>query len=145
MYSETPDIIPFSSPYKMEVLSPSELHTLQNGTLNILSAVGVSFPSEKALGIFADHGADVNWNTKIVKNGCSQMPQRMKTEVFNISFFTQGRHDFFSVTIWPCYHLALFPTPVSMMEHVLDIRVSSLISILKDVMEFVHHRDISSH
>jgi trimethylamine:corrinoid methyltransferase-like protein len=60
MYSETPDIIPFSSPHKMKVLSPSELQTLQNGTLYLLSEVGVYFPSVKALRIFADHGANVN-------------------------------------------------------------------------------------
>ena len=49
MLSETPVIIPFSSPHKMEVLSPSELQTIQNGTLHLLSEVGVYFPSEMAL------------------------------------------------------------------------------------------------
>lgn len=66
-YSETPDIISISSHHKIEVLNPTEIKSLKNGTLQLLSEVGVYFPSQKALKIFADHGADVDWNTKIVR------------------------------------------------------------------------------
>jgi trimethylamine--corrinoid protein Co-methyltransferase len=97
MYSETPDIIPFSSPHKMEVLSPSQLQTLQNGTLHLLSEVGIYFPSEIALKIFADHGANVNWDTKIVcippdlvKKALSTAPR---------SFVLGGREKRFDLTL----------------------------------------------
>ena len=58
-YSETPDIISISSHQKIEVLNPAEIESLKNGTLQLLAEVGVYFPSQKALTIFAEHGADV--------------------------------------------------------------------------------------
>jgi trimethylamine--corrinoid protein Co-methyltransferase len=67
MYSHTPDIIPFASPFKGELLSEHQLETLKAGTLHLLEAVGVHFPSQKALEIFADHGARVDWNSQIVQ------------------------------------------------------------------------------
>ncbi|HDD62400.1 MAG TPA: hypothetical protein ENF22_07750, partial [Chloroflexi bacterium] len=66
-YSPTPDIISFSSHNKIEILSPKEIKTLKKGTYQLLAEVGVYYPSEKALKIFADHGADVNWDSSIVR------------------------------------------------------------------------------
>ena len=51
MYTETPDIIPFTSPIKGEVLTQSELKDLKGKTLHILNEIGVHFPSPKALDI----------------------------------------------------------------------------------------------
>ena len=42
MYSETPDIIPFTSPIKGEVLTHAELKTLKGKTLHILGEIGGS-------------------------------------------------------------------------------------------------------
>ena len=67
MYSETPDIIPFTSPFKVELLIQAQLETLQRGTLRLLDEVGVHFPSQRALEIFADHGARVDRETQIVR------------------------------------------------------------------------------
>ncbi|MEE8390001.1 MAG: trimethylamine methyltransferase family protein, partial [Anaerolineae bacterium] len=67
MYSETPDIIPFPTSFKSELLSQAELETLKGGTLRLLDEVGVHFPSRKALEIFADHGAQVDWETEVVR------------------------------------------------------------------------------
>jgi len=67
MYSKTPDIISFTSANKMDVLSASELDKIKDGTYQILSEVGVYFPSKKALTIFSDHGANVDWETKVVR------------------------------------------------------------------------------
>ncbi len=39
MFSETPDIISISSHHKIEVLSASELESVKNGTLQLLSEV----------------------------------------------------------------------------------------------------------
>ena len=66
-YSKTPDIISISSHNKIEILSPSEIDKLRKGTYQLLAEVGVSYPSEKALSIFADHGAEVDWDTHIVR------------------------------------------------------------------------------
>ena len=67
MYSETLDIIPFTSPFKSELLTQAELETLKGGTLHLLDEVGVHFPSRRALEIFADHGARVDMETEIVR------------------------------------------------------------------------------
>ncbi len=40
---------------------------MQEATLQILETVGVKFPSEKALAILADHGAQVDQDSQIVK------------------------------------------------------------------------------
>jgi trimethylamine--corrinoid protein Co-methyltransferase len=97
MFSETPDIIPFTSPHKMAVLSPTELRTLQNGTLHLLNEVGVYFPSEKALRIFADHGANVNWDSKIVRISSGLVEKAMSTAPR--SFVLGGREERFDLTL----------------------------------------------
>ena len=66
-YSKTPDIISISSHNKIEILSPSEIDNLRQGTYQLLMDVGVAYPSKKALTIFADHGAEVDWDTNIVR------------------------------------------------------------------------------
>jgi trimethylamine--corrinoid protein Co-methyltransferase len=97
MHSKTPDIIPFSTSHKMAVLSPAELGTIQRGTLQLLSEVGTYFPSEKALAIFADHGAAVDWDTNIV---CLQ-PDLVKKalETAPRSFVLGGREERFDLTL----------------------------------------------
>ncbi len=67
MYSTTPDIIPFPVTPKQEFLTPAQLATLKGGTLQLLDEVGVHFPSRRALAIFADHGAKVDYETQIVR------------------------------------------------------------------------------
>jgi trimethylamine--corrinoid protein Co-methyltransferase len=67
VHSETPDIIPFSASHKRDLLTPAQLDTLKAGTLHLLSEVGVRFPSRRALEIFADHGARVEWDEELVR------------------------------------------------------------------------------
>ncbi|MFC2029965.1 trimethylamine methyltransferase family protein [Chloroflexota bacterium] len=67
MCSETPDIKPFTSPFNVELLTQAQLDTPQDGTLRLLDEVGVHFPSQRALEIFADHGARVDMDTKIAR------------------------------------------------------------------------------
>jgi trimethylamine--corrinoid protein Co-methyltransferase len=67
MFSETPDIIPFSSPIHSDLLTPEQIAALQGGTLHLLEEVGVHFPSRRALEIFSDHGAHVDTATDIVR------------------------------------------------------------------------------
>lgn len=67
MSTTHPSIEPIVSRYKLQFLTDSQLDDLQNATLDILENIGVRFPSETALEIFADHGAQVDWDSKIVK------------------------------------------------------------------------------
>jgi trimethylamine--corrinoid protein Co-methyltransferase len=97
MFSETPDIIAFSSKNKMEVLSSLELETIKNGTYHILSTVGVYFPSDKALAIFADHSANVDWEKKIVRIPPDLVKKAMSTAPR--SFVLGGREERFDLTL----------------------------------------------
>lgn len=67
MSTETPPIEPIVTPYKLRFLSETQLKDLQSATLDVLERVGVHFPSQKALAIFAEHGALVNHETQIVR------------------------------------------------------------------------------
>ena len=96
-YSETPDIFSISSHQKINVLSPSELETLKNGTLQLLSEVGVSFPTKKALTIFAEHGADVDWENEIVRIPPDLVKKAMATAPR--SFVLGGREKRFDLTL----------------------------------------------
>ncbi len=97
MFSETPDIISISSHHRIEVLSADELAALQNGTLQILSEVGVYFPSEKALAIFSDHGAQVDWETRIVRIPPDLVRKAMSTAPR--SFVLGGREERFDLLL----------------------------------------------
>jgi trimethylamine--corrinoid protein Co-methyltransferase len=48
-------------------LSDGQLEQLQAATLEILGEVGVHCPSERALSVYADHGAQVDWESHIAK------------------------------------------------------------------------------
>jgi trimethylamine--corrinoid protein Co-methyltransferase len=62
-----PHIMPMHPRLRLEVLSAAELAALKSATLHLLEHVGVKFPSEHALRVFADHGAQVNADSQIVK------------------------------------------------------------------------------
>lgn len=51
----------------LEVLTDDQLREIKSTTLQILECVGIRFPSERALNIFAEHGADVDFNSQIVR------------------------------------------------------------------------------
>ena len=61
------DIKPIRPKFQLELLSAEELKIIQSATLQILDTVGVRFPSERALNIFADHGAQVDRQDQIVR------------------------------------------------------------------------------
>jgi trimethylamine--corrinoid protein Co-methyltransferase len=64
---EQPAIEPIRTNYKVQFLSNEQLDQMQEATLQIMEDVGVKFPSEKALALFADHGAQVDRETQVVK------------------------------------------------------------------------------
>ena len=97
MVSETPDIIPFTSPIKKEILTKTELETLKEKTLYILDNVGVHFPSPKALEIFSDHGARVDMEDEIVRIPPDLVKMAMSTAPR--SFVLGGREERFDLLL----------------------------------------------
>jgi len=67
MPGEHTPIEPIRTPYKLNFLDDKQLDILQESTLTILENTGVQFPSETALSIFAEHGAQVDFETQIIK------------------------------------------------------------------------------
>ena len=96
-YSKTPDILSISSHHKIEIVSPAEIDSLRKGTYQLLANVGVYFPSEKALSIFEDHGADVDWDSKIVRIPPDLVDKAMSTAPRNI--ILAGREPRFDLTL----------------------------------------------
>ena len=61
------EAIQISPEMQIKVLSDDELEQLHHATQTVLQDTGVRFPSPKALKIFAAAGANVDFNTQIVK------------------------------------------------------------------------------
>ena len=68
-------IQPIKSKLKISILDDGDVKKINQTALNILEEVGVFFPSEKALKIFADARARVDFDKKLVK-----IPGHMVTE-----------------------------------------------------------------
>jgi trimethylamine:corrinoid methyltransferase-like protein len=58
---------PIKPKLHINVLSADQVADIRAGTLHILETVGVHFPSERALRVFAEHGAQVNAESQIVR------------------------------------------------------------------------------
>ncbi|MGB7115519.1 MAG: trimethylamine methyltransferase family protein [Anaerolineales bacterium] len=116
MYTETPDIIPFTSPIKGEVLNYAELEKLKEKTLYILSEIGVHFPTSKALDIFASHDAQVDYESQIVRIPPELVKKAMSTAP--LSFVLAGRDERFDLTLdGNCSYLSTDGTGI----HVIDL------------------------
>jgi trimethylamine--corrinoid protein Co-methyltransferase len=61
------NIKPIRSRVQLELLDPQQLKEIKSATLHILEHVGVQFPSERALQVFAEHGAQVDRESQIVR------------------------------------------------------------------------------
>jgi trimethylamine--corrinoid protein Co-methyltransferase len=127
MYSETPDIVPFPTSFKSELLTQAELETLKGGTLRLLDEVGVHFPSRKALEIFADHGAKVDMDTEIVRIPPDLVEKAMSTAPR--SFVLGGREERFDLLLdGNSSYLATDGTGV----HVIDLETREMRSSCKE-------------
>jgi trimethylamine--corrinoid protein Co-methyltransferase len=60
-------IQPTRSKFKISILDDKEIDQINQNTRTVLEEVGVTFPSEKALKLFADVGASVDFASQIVK------------------------------------------------------------------------------
>ncbi len=83
MFSETPLLQPIKPREHFHVVDEGQIQTLANGTLEILAETGVHCPSEKCLKIYADHGADVDFENQIV---------RLKPDLVTASLSTAPRY-----------------------------------------------------
>ena len=83
MFSETPLLQPIKPHQHFHVVDKEQIQTLANGTLEILAETGVHCPSEKCLKIYAEHGADVDFETQIV---------RLKPDLVTASLSTAPRY-----------------------------------------------------
>jgi trimethylamine--corrinoid protein Co-methyltransferase len=60
-------IKPIKSKLKISILDDQEISQINQNTRTVLEEIGVVFPSEKALKLFADVGANVDFENQIVK------------------------------------------------------------------------------
>ncbi len=60
-------IQPVKSKLRISILDDEDIEQINQTTLSILEEVGIMMPSEKALNIFADAGANVDFDKKLVK------------------------------------------------------------------------------
>ncbi len=97
MYSQTPDLINFSTSLKHELLTQKQVDTLKGGTLHLLEEVGVHFPSQKAQEIFREHGAHVDTETDIVRIPSDLVEKAMSTAPR--SFILGGREERFDLQL----------------------------------------------
>jgi len=67
MPSETPLLQPIRPKEHFHILDETQIKSLANGTLEILAESGVHCPSEECLRIYADHGADVDFENQVVR------------------------------------------------------------------------------
>jgi trimethylamine--corrinoid protein Co-methyltransferase len=86
-YSKTPQIQPIVPSFRLHILSDQQLEQLQSATLEILEEVGVHCPSEMALEIYAENGAEVDFESQIVK-----LPPEVTLEAMSHAprFYTMG-------------------------------------------------------
>ena len=67
MFSPTPPIQPIRPARPYHLIDEAQVNQLAAGTLEILNETGIHCPSEKCLRIYADHGARVDFDSKIVR------------------------------------------------------------------------------
>ena len=79
MTSEYPPLEPIRSVYHLHFLTAEQLDQLQQATLVILERTGVRFPSPKALNVLAEHGAEVDPKSQVVRFPPELVLQAMKS------------------------------------------------------------------
>ena len=61
------NIEPIEAKLHLEVLTADQLVEIKSTTLQVLESIGVRFPSERALKVFSEHGANVDVDSQIVR------------------------------------------------------------------------------
>ena len=97
MHSNTPEIVPFTSPFRKPLLTQQQIEKLKMGTLRLLEEVGINFPSQKALEIFADHGAEIDMQKQRVRIPPDLVMKAMSSAPR--SFLLAGRQERFDLIL----------------------------------------------
>jgi trimethylamine--corrinoid protein Co-methyltransferase len=97
MSVERPPLEPLRPAFRLRFLSDEQLDQLQAATLDILERVGVKFPSEIALRILDEHGAEVDRATQVVRMSPELVMRALSTVP---RYFTMAARD-------PAYDLHL--------------------------------------
>lgn len=63
---------------RLAVLSSEEVELIHRATLDVIETVGVRFPSARALRIWQEHGADVDWQSSVVKAPARLIEQALR-------------------------------------------------------------------
>lgn len=77
-YTETPPLEPITPKFHLRILSDEQLGDFRAGTLEILEQTGVHCPSNKAMSIYAEHGAKVDFEKQVVKLPAEVVLQAMQ-------------------------------------------------------------------
>ncbi len=64
---ETPPLQPIVPGYRLRILSDEQLRQFRSATLEVLAEIGVHCPSDLALKLYAEHGAQVDWGSQVVR------------------------------------------------------------------------------
>ncbi len=101
-----PDFItPIKPKHNWRILSDEDLNLLKEATFRILNEVGVHFPLESALTLFADHGAEVNFESQVVRMSQDLVEKALGTapRYYNLGgrtpefdFHLQENHTFYA-------------------------------------------------
>ena len=87
MANQTPTLKPIVPSYRLELLTEKQLEEIQAATLEILSETGIYCPSQSALSIYAEHGAQVDFDSLLVR-----IPPDLVMEAMSYAprFYTMG-------------------------------------------------------
>ena len=67
MFTQTPPIDPIAPAYHVRILTDRQLEQFKAATFEILERTGIQCPSERALKLYAEHGATVDFENQIVR------------------------------------------------------------------------------
>ncbi len=86
------NIKPIKNNLEFDVLTSGQVKEIRSATLTILEDVGVHFPSERALRVFSEHGAEVDPDTQIVRFPADLILEAMShaPRVYTLSGRTPG-------------------------------------------------------
>lgn len=72
-------IQPIKSKLKISILDDQEISLINQNTRSVLEEIGVTFPSDKALKIFADVGANVDFDNQLVRISADLLDKYLAT------------------------------------------------------------------
>lgn len=86
------NIKPIQSKLRVNVLGTEQVAEIRAATLHVLEMVGVHFPSERALRIFTEHGADVDSEKQLVRLSPSLVLEAMShaPRIYTLSGRAEG-------------------------------------------------------